>query len=204
MIVEFFNKISTKGPFLLVVLVVMSLKTMAHVDLELCDSATNIVYNSTYDTLSAPNNLIESKDSSMCSETQMLDSLNFVNINTSNVKQVDPIPFGTVMKQVFGGTGGLLLGAIVGGVGGLIVGLAVGPDPKVDQFIGLGIGAATGSLLLSSYLIQRVGSEVSGIKGNFFLATGGVILGSMVSVFFPPLFLVVPTLVGTVLNNKVR
>jgi hypothetical protein len=105
---------------------------------------------------------------------------------------------------VFSGTGGLLLGAIVGGVGGLIVGLAVGPDPKVDQFIGLGIGAATGSLLLSSYLIQRVGSEVSGIKGNFFLATGGVILGSMVSVFFPPLFLVVPTLVGTVLNNKVR
>ncbi|MFN5883801.1 MAG: hypothetical protein ACK445_00555 [Bacteroidota bacterium] len=122
-----------------------------------------------------------------------------------SLKKIEPLKTGTKVGQVLGGTGGLIAGAVTGFVGGALIGLSISGDAAdFGAFLlGAGIGSIAGGTMLSSYLIYSIGNTPT-VKGKYWQTYTGVVIGCAVSMIFPPLLLVAPSMIGVGYYNKSR
>ncbi len=122
-----------------------------------------------------------------------------------SLKKIEPLKTGTKVGQVLAGTGGLIAGAVTGFVGGALIGLSISGDAAdFGAFLlGAGIGSIAGGTMLSSYLIYSIGNTPT-VKGKYWRTYTGVVIGCAVSIIFPPLLLVVPSMIGVSYYNKSR
>jgi hypothetical protein len=120
-----------------------------------------------------------------------------------NSMGIMPLSGGKKFLQVAAGTSGLLAGTLGGALaGGLIFG-ALSGDWTYAPYSGAAFGAISGSMLLSSYMIYSIGNTKD-VKGKYWVTVGGVLLGTIGSIVFPPIILVAPALVGTWFYNSSR
>jgi hypothetical protein len=104
-----------------------------------------------------------------------------------------------MLKQVAGGT----LSLAAGGIGGAFVGFFAGIVIIGDPFQGAAFGGISGGLLSSAYFIYKTGNTQA-VRGKYLITLAGVTTGVIISVIFPPLLLVVPSLTGTLFYNYSR
>lgn len=104
-----------------------------------------------------------------------------------------------MLGQVAGGT----LSLAVGGIGGAFVGFFAGAVIIGDPYVGAAIGGVSGGLLSSAYFIYKTGNTAS-VRGKYLTTLAGVTTGVIISAFFPPLLLIVPSLTGTLFYNYSR
>lgn len=107
-----------------------------------------------------------------------------------------------MLKQVAGGTLSLTTGALGGVLVGGLIGLVSGNSWE-DPYVLGAIGAVSGGLLNSAYYIYKTGNTQA-VRGKYLITLAGVTTGVIISVIFPPLLLVVPSLTGTLFYNYSR
>ena len=122
-----------------------------------------------------------------------------------SLKKIEPLKTGTKAGQVLAGTGGLIAGTVTGFIAGGYLGLSMSGDySNFGNFLlGASLGSIAGGTLLSSYLIYNIGNTPT-VKGKYWRTYTGVVIGCAVSIIFPPLLLVVPSMIGVSYYNKSR